>query len=113
MAPSFSGHHDVDHARQMALCGAAVRFARAFLRPGGHLLLKVLQGSELPQLRTSVGQAFTKVRCSCCCSPCRRAPHIRPCTQVHMIKPDASRSQSSETFLYCAGYRPDAAMGGD
>jgi 23S rRNA (uridine2552-2'-O)-methyltransferase len=78
MAPNISGMNAIDQARSFHLTELALEFAREHLKPGGHFLVKVFQGSEfqsyLKELRGLFGEVATR-------------------------KPKASRDRSSEVYL--------------
>jgi 23S rRNA (uridine2552-2'-O)-methyltransferase len=82
MAPRTSGHGD-EHLSDR-LCRRALEIARAVLRPGGHVVLKVLEGEPYPALRRDAGRLFD-----------RSAGY----------KPAASRSVSREIYLLGLGWR--------
>ncbi|NKB26484.1 MAG: 23S rRNA methyltransferase [Rhodobacteraceae bacterium] len=84
MAASASGHKQTDHNRIMALCEAAAYFAFDVLEPGGTFVAKVLAGGAEGELQKVLKQNFTKV--------------------AH-VKPEASRSDSSEKFVVATGFR--------
>ncbi len=78
LAPATSGIREVDESRSLALARAALAAARQLLRPGGHFLVKVFEGPDLPQLVAEVGQVFA---------------------EVHRAKPAGSRAASRELYL--------------
>ncbi|MDQ5921252.1 MAG: rRNA (uridine2552-2-O)-methyltransferase [Pseudomonadota bacterium] len=80
MAPNLSGIRGVDQARGSYLVELVLDFAKQYLKPGGNCLLKVFQGGEFNSLVALARTLFT---------------------QVIIVKPDASRSKSSETYLFC------------
>jgi 23S rRNA (uridine2552-2'-O)-methyltransferase len=84
MAPAATGHRPTDHIRVMALCEAAFEFAKSALKPGGALLVKVLQGGTESQLLAQLKLAFAVVR---------------------HVKPPASRADSAESYLLATGFR--------
>ena len=84
MAAAASGHKQTDHLRIMALCEAAAYFAFDVLEPGGTFVAKVLAGGAEGELQKVLKQRFTKV--------------------AH-VKPEASRSDSSEIFVVATGFR--------
>ena len=86
MAASASGHKQTDHLKIMALCEAALEFAREVLRPGGVFLAKVLRGGTEHTLLDSMKRDFETIR---------------------HIKPKASRQDSAELYVLATGYRPD------
>jgi len=87
MAAPATGHRATDHLRSLALCEAALATARAVLRPGGALVCKLRQGSGERDVIAALRRAFATVR---------------------QVKPEASRSESAETYLVALGFRaPD------
>ena len=84
MAPNLSGIDPVDQARSVHLGELALEFAISHLREGGDLVVKVFQGSGLPELQRSIGARFAK---------------------VYVRKPKSSRDRSRETFLVGKGFR--------
>ena len=86
MAASASGHKQTDHLKIMALCEAALEFAREVLKPGGVFLAKVLRGGTEHTLLDSMKRDFETIR---------------------HIKPKASRQDSAELYVLATGYRPD------
>ena len=84
MAAHASGHRQTDHLRIMALCEAALDFARDVLRPGGSFLCKVLRGGTERQLLADMKRDFETVR---------------------HVKPRSSRDDSAELFVLATGYR--------
>ncbi len=84
MAASSSGHKGTDHLRIMALVEAAAQLAVEVLEPGGTFVAKVLAGGAEAELLTQLKPQFDKV--------------------IH-VKPNASRSDSSEKFLVATGFR--------
>jgi 23S rRNA (uridine2552-2'-O)-methyltransferase len=84
MAAASSGHKQTDHLRIMALCEAAAELALEVLDEGGTFVAKVLAGGAEGDLQKRLKSAFTK---------------------VSNVKPDASRSDSSEKFVVATGFR--------
>jgi 23S rRNA (uridine2552-2'-O)-methyltransferase len=84
MAAHATGHRQTDHLRIMALCEAALMFARDVLKPGGAFLCKVLRGGTENDLLADMKRDFATVR---------------------HLKPEASRADSAELFVLAAGYR--------
>jgi 23S rRNA (uridine2552-2'-O)-methyltransferase len=78
MAPNLSGTREIDVPRHMALAEAALAFAEEALKPGGDFLLKLFQGAGSDEFVARVRPAFAKVR---------------------LMKPKASRAESSEIYL--------------
>jgi 23S rRNA (uridine2552-2'-O)-methyltransferase len=84
MAPNISGMNAIDQARSFHLTELALEFAREHLKPGGHFLVKVFQGSEFQSYLQSMRDLFT---------------------EVVSRKPKASRDRSSEIYLLGKGRR--------
>ncbi|MEM7168949.1 MAG: RlmE family RNA methyltransferase [Pseudomonadota bacterium] len=84
MAAASTGHPKTDHLRVMALAEAAFDFACSILAPEGWFVAKVLQGGTERELLNNLRQSFRKVR---------------------HVKPEASRSDSSEMYLVAEGFR--------
>src|SRR6187551_701738 len=88
MAANATGHKKTDQLKIMALVEAAAEFARAVLRPGGSFLAKALQGGTEAALLSALKRDFATVR---------------------HVKPQASRTDSSELYLLATGFRGDAS----
>lgn len=84
MAAPATGHRKTDHLKIMALCEAALDFARTVLAPGGAFLAKVLQGGTESELLAEIKRDFTTVR---------------------HVKPKASRPESAELYVLATGFR--------
>lgn len=84
MAAPTTGHKETDHMRIMYLCELALDFARQTLAPGGGLLVKVFQGGAQTDLLNQMKASFDVVK---------------------HAKPPASRSGSSEAYVWCSGFR--------
>jgi 23S rRNA (uridine2552-2'-O)-methyltransferase len=78
MAPATSGIKVADSARSSLLFERALAVAEATLRPGGHFLAKIFQGSEFHELLIAVKLRFRRVK---------------------VVKPDASRKTSKEIYI--------------
>ncbi|WP_028449141.1 MULTISPECIES: 23S rRNA (uridine(2552)-2'-O)-methyltransferase RlmE [Chitinibacter] len=78
MAPNMSGNAVTDQARSMYLCELALEFAREQLKPGGHFLVKVFQGSGFQEYMAEMRETFSA---------------------VVTRKPKASRDRSPEVYL--------------
>jgi 23S rRNA (uridine2552-2'-O)-methyltransferase len=78
MAPNLSGTREIDVPRHLLLAEAALAFAEETLKPGGDFLLKLFQGAGSDEFVAQVRPRFRKVR---------------------LMKPKASRAQSSEIYL--------------
>jgi 23S rRNA (uridine2552-2'-O)-methyltransferase len=79
-APNVTGIKLHDHVLSVELVRAALALSLQVLRPGGHLVAKVFEGEDLPQLIVDLRQAFEKVK-----------PHYPP----------ATRREGREVFLVC------------
>lgn len=84
MAPNISGISSTDQARMAHLAELALEFSLQWLKPGGHLLVKVFAGSGMEEIVKAMRQGFE---------------------QVMTRKPKASRDRSSEVYLLAAGKR--------
>src|SRR5580704_10069997 len=84
MAPNLSGMDAIDAPRSMHLAELALDMACQTLKPGGNALIKVLQGAGFEALMASARSRFGRLKC---------------------LKPEASRSRSSETYLLASGMR--------
>ena len=87
MAPNLSGIESADAARIAHLVELAIEFALSHMKPDGALVVKVFHGSGYSQLAKLFKETFRVVK---------------------PIKPKASRSNSSETFLVGIGIKPQA-----
>ncbi|MGN6452921.1 MAG: RlmE family RNA methyltransferase [Steroidobacteraceae bacterium] len=84
MAPNLSGVDAIDQPRSLDLAELAVEMAERVLKPGGHALIKVFQGSGFTELLQSARRRFGRVK---------------------LIKPEASRSRSPEMYLLAMQFR--------
>jgi 23S rRNA (uridine2552-2'-O)-methyltransferase len=78
MAPNISGIRASDQARMAHLAELALEFSLQWLKPQGHLLVKVFAGSGFEAIARAMRQSFE---------------------QVVTRKPKASRDRSSEVYL--------------
>lgn len=83
VAPKFTGIHELDHARQIALSRHVVSLFPTLLKKNGNALMKIIMGSELNDLIREVRGMFDYVK---------------------LYKPKASRSHSSEMYIICKGW---------
>ena len=81
--PDFVGDRFIDHMQAVNLNKMIVEFCKSVLRPGGSLLMKIIQGPSEQNLHDSTLQHFRKT--------------LR-------VKPSASRQQSSEIYYLCLDY---------
>lgn len=84
MAAPATGHKHTDHLKIMALCEAAADFAMQVLSPDGSFCAKVLRGGTENDLLVTLKTNFEHVR---------------------HFKPEASRSDSAETYVIATGFR--------
>ena len=85
MMPSTTGSRDTDHFRSVSVCHLAMDLCPRWLRDGGTLVMKVLEGSAMPQLLATTREQFERVK---------------------PFKPEASRKESTEIFVIAHGYKP-------
>jgi 23S rRNA (uridine2552-2'-O)-methyltransferase len=78
MAPNTTGHKFTDQARSTNLFMRALEIARGVITPGGHFVGKIFVGPDFDAARKALAETFTEVK---------------------IIKPPASRTESIETFL--------------
>ncbi|MBV8405088.1 MAG: 23S rRNA (uridine(2552)-2'-O)-methyltransferase RlmE [Gammaproteobacteria bacterium] len=84
MAPNLSGVDAVDQPRAMHLAELALEMAQRVLKPGGHALIKVFQGAGFVELLQGARARFAEVK---------------------VVKPEASRSRSAESYLQAMQFR--------
>ncbi|GBD44921.1 Ribosomal RNA large subunit methyltransferase E [bacterium HR40] len=89
LAPETTGRRTVDRLRSEAAGEEILAFARTVLKPGGHLLLKLLKGAEA-EIAARARPLFAKIR---------------------FLRPAATRKESSETYLLATGFRSSSAAG--
>lgn len=80
MAPNITGIRAADQAASMHLADLAAENAAAFLKRGGHLVVKMFQGEGVDEWLTEQRLHFSKCQ---------------------LAKPKASRSESREVFAVC------------
>lgn len=84
MSPNTIGHKKTDHLRMMMLLEMATDFAIDVLKPNGHFVAKMFQGSATGELSTLLKQHFKTVK---------------------YIKPPASRKGSPEQYLCALNFK--------
>ncbi len=87
MAPNTTGIKITDQARSLELAQEALWLGQSLLTPDASLVLKLLEGPDVPELRREMQACFQKVK---------------------HFKPKSSRSESMELFLIGMGYRARA-----
>ena len=89
-SPNISGIWEVDNARQIDLATQALKIALSLLRSSGAFFVKVFEGDMLPGFVKKVEKRFGVVK---------------------VVKPKASRAQSSEIYLLAMRLESDARLG--
>ncbi|XP_049869290.1 rRNA methyltransferase 2, mitochondrial [Pectinophora gossypiella] len=84
MAPSATGVRELDKDRILGLCYMAIRFAALVTKIDGNLLFKVWDGKEVPILEMDLERFYKSIK---------------------ILKPKASRSESSEKFILAKGFK--------
>ena len=84
LAPGIIGAWDVDHARQVDLAKRALEIAERVLVHKGNTLIKLFHGPELKHLEDDASLLFEKSR---------------------LLKPKASRPESSEIYFLGLGFK--------
>ncbi|XP_028177979.1 rRNA methyltransferase 2, mitochondrial [Ostrinia furnacalis] len=84
MAPSATGVRELDKDRIIGLCYMAIRFAALVTKIDGNLLFKVWDGKEVPILEMDLERFYKSIK---------------------ILKPKASRSESSEKFILARGFK--------
>ncbi len=87
LAPASTGQRMVDRLRSEAMGELVLDIAPNLLRPGGHLLMKLLRGADAV-LAAKARDRFESVK---------------------LVRPDATRRQSSEIYLLARHHRPPTA----
>lgn len=83
VAPNVSGLWEIDHIRQINLTKKATEITTKILKRNGNALYKVFQGELTEEFIKYCKEIFYN---------------------VIITKPDASRKQSSEIYLFCKGF---------
>lgn len=78
MAPFTTGNKHTDSARSALLAERAVQISKTALVPGGHILLKIFQGSDFPAILSLLKGEFELIK---------------------TLKPKASRKESKEVYI--------------
>ncbi|PIP39373.1 MAG: 50S rRNA methyltransferase [Desulfobacterales bacterium CG23_combo_of_CG06-09_8_20_14_all_51_8] len=86
MAPSTTGHRDVDAARSYYLCRAALEIARKHLVPGGCFVCKIFQGGDFEAFIEAVRNGFERHK---------------------IFKPQSCRKESKEIYIIGLGKKQE------
>ena len=89
-APSTTGIKLRDHVISIELARAAFQVATHILVPGGHMVVKVFQGEDLPSLIHDVKMCFHPVK---------------------VYTPPATRNESWEAFIVAQKYKGPTCLG--
>ena len=81
MAADTTGNKSLDCIRTNQLCSDVVDFSTKILKPSGILVSKLFMGEDFLDLKEFAKSKFEKVQ---------------------FFKPEASRGESKETYIYCA-----------
>jgi 23S rRNA (uridine2552-2'-O)-methyltransferase len=92
VSPDLTGSWDIDHARQIYLAERSLEIAGRVLRKGGSFFVKAFHGVDLPALKSKLADSFQTVR---------------------IVKPPASRSDSSEIYLLGLNHKGERRPGID
>lgn len=84
MAPKTIGVKVTDEARSLELVRMALHVAEETLAHGGALVAKVFMGGDFPALRKEFAERFT---------------------EVHVVRPEATREHSYEVYVVGKGFR--------
>jgi 23S rRNA (uridine2552-2'-O)-methyltransferase len=82
LSPNLSGIGNVDQSRALELTGAAIDFCRQVLKREGFFLVKAFHGEAFDDITARLKKTFAKVK---------------------VVKPSASRGESSETYVLARG----------
>ena len=81
MAADTTGNKSLDCIRTNKLCAEVVEFSSKILKPNGVLVSKLFMGDDFLEVKELAKSKFKK---------------------VDFFKPEASRSESKETYIHCA-----------
>lgn len=91
MAPKTSGNKMRDQAVSFELTIGALRLANQWGAPGSHFVAKIFMSGDFPEAKKQVAQAYQECR---------------------VIRPEGTRSVSSEVFLVGLGKKGSSNAGG-
>jgi 23S rRNA (uridine2552-2'-O)-methyltransferase len=89
VSPNLTGSWETDHARQVYLANQSLEITRRILRKGGAFFVKAFHGPDLQEFRSNLQRSFEVVR---------------------IVKPPASRSDSSEIYFLGLNYLGDGRL---
>jgi len=89
VSPDLTGIWEVDQARQVHLANRSLEIARLVLRKGGNFFGKAFHGPDLQDFRARLKECFQTVR---------------------IVKPPASRSDSSEIYFLGLNYSGNRSL---
>ncbi|XP_033100639.1 rRNA methyltransferase 2, mitochondrial-like [Anneissia japonica] len=89
MAPNATGMKDLDHENIIRLASAVASFTTRVLKNNGIFLCKVWDGYECEALKKELSKSFTNCR---------------------SVRPEASRKESAELFIFARGYRRPSSV---
>ncbi len=84
MAPNTTGIRSVDQARSEELCLEVIKVATQFLKPGGHLVMKIFESQTDQTVTKELKSQFREIK---------------------RLKPEAVRKGSFETYLIAKNYQ--------
>lgn len=88
MAPATMGDKKTDALRSEGLAEAALALAAVHLRPGGHVVVKILEGGGVPAIVDGMRKTYDKVQ---------------------RLRPKATRRESTEIFVIGLGRKGEGA----
>ena len=88
LAPNMSGIPSIDQARSLEMAIAAIDFSQRTLKPEGAFIVKAFHGEAFEELLSLLSKTFARVK---------------------VVKPPASRGESSETYLVARGLKREAS----
>ena len=84
MAADTTGNRDLDSIRTNSICLEVLNFSSKILNSKGILVSKIFMGQDFELVKKKAKKKFNK---------------------VNFYKPDASRSNSKETYIHCQGLK--------
>ena len=84
MAPNATGVKTLDHDTIITLAYAALKFALQISKIDGTFVTKVWDGAQSPQLEKDLNRFYKTIR---------------------IVKPNATRDESTEKFILCRGFK--------